>query len=196
MSKRLPKATLSTMSDIHRESAVTMTAAAPLTEPAVETVAMEVLPAHSEPHPPTVSADTALRRTQATLIVQRYTTYSALGGCIPLTLFDVVSVGAIVFNMVRTLADHYHAPFQPDRLKTCLSALIAGVASPTAGSLATQILGKIIPGAWIIGTAVSSAAAAALTRGIGELFIEHFESGGTALNFDLERMRTCLAQRI
>jgi hypothetical protein len=41
----------------------------------------------------------------------------------------------------------------------------------------------VVPGSYLIGLAISSATAAAFTRGIGRVFIEHFESGATALDF-------------
>lgn len=184
--KKLPKATLSTFDEIHDESANMAD------ENIVEAVAehpAETATAVVAVAPPLRSASTELQRAQALNIVERYTTYSALGGCIPLTIFDSLSVGVIVFNMVRALADHYHVPFQQDRVKAGIAALLAGVASPALGDVATQLFSKLIPGAWLVSTAVSSAAAAGMTRYIGEAFIEHFESGGTLLNFDMARVQ-------
>jgi len=49
------------------------------------------------------------------------------------------------------------------------------------GALTTSTLLYIIPGSNLIGLAMSSVTAAACTRGIGRVFIEHFESGATTL---------------
>lgn len=239
MKKRLPKATSSTLSEIHNESTDAMAEAGAKTPPeatAAEAPASRArrkaagsttrkkpsaqaasLPpneihkesadaeagkqaepeAETPPQPVTAlvpvsparsSSESELRQAQALVIVERYTTYSALGGCIPLAIFDTISVSAVVFNMVRALAEHYRVPFQRDRVKAGVAALLAGVASPSLGNIATRLAGRLIPGVWLIDTAVSSASAAALTRYIGLAFIEHLESGGTALNFDMARL--------
>ncbi|MBS4098546.1 MAG: DUF697 domain-containing protein [Sulfuricella sp.] len=193
MKKRLPKATLSTLDDIHSETANTAAdSAEPAAETAPEAAATEVPPEQSTTvvalAPLHDSANRELRQAQALNIVERYTTYSALGGCIPLAIFDTISVSAVIFNMVRALAEHYQTPFQRDRVKAGVAALLAGVATPSLGNVATRLAGKLIPGAWLISTAVSSAAAAALTRYIGNAFIEHLESGGTTLNFDMTQI--------
>lgn len=191
MKKRLPKATQSTFSEIHGESTETGAEnteadVVEILEPEVETAREAVIapvPLASRPG----AADNELRHTRALVIVERYTTYSALGGCIPLAIFDSLSVGVIVFNMVRALAEHYRVPFQRDRVKAGVAALSAGVASPTLGNLAGNLATRLIPGAWLVSTAVSSATAAGLTRYIGQAFIDHLESGGTALDFNWAR---------
>jgi len=181
MSKRLPKATLSTLNDIHRETR------GEIIDSTAERVDEES--ANPAPVPALRPTENELRRLQAGNIVERYTTYSALGGCIPLAIFDGLSVSLIIFNMVQALAEHYRVPFQQDKLKASIAALTVGVASPSISGIAAQLIGRIIPGAWLINTAISSAAAAALTRYTGQSFIEHFESGGTALDFDTDKLR-------
>jgi len=183
--KPLPKAASSTLSEIHSEDAHAAAdqGAEPEAEtpPAPTTALVTVSPARS-------SNESELRQAQALVIVERYTTYSALGGCIPLAIFDTISVSAVVFNMVRALAEHYHVPFQRDRVKAGVAALLAGIASPSLGNIATRLAGRLIPGVWLIDTAVSSASAAALTRYIGQAFIDHLESGGNTLNFDMTHL--------
>jgi hypothetical protein len=46
-------------------------------------------------------------------------------------------------------------------------------------AVTTSTLFYIIPGSALIGLAVSSIAGAACTRGVGRVFVEHFESGAT-----------------
>lgn len=182
MSKHLPKSTLSTLDDIQRETAA---ASGGIAEN--RTAAAPPLP---DPAPaPSRQADSLLRRAQADNIVERYTTYSAMGGGIPLVLVDTLSVSLIIFNMTRALAEHYRAPFADDRVKAAVAALVGGIASPGLGNLAAHLLTRIIPGAWLIGAAASSATAAALTRYTGQEFIAHFEAGGTTLDFDFDKLQ-------
>ncbi|MBW7900232.1 MAG: DUF697 domain-containing protein [Rhodocyclaceae bacterium] len=137
-----------------------------------------------------------LHRMGAELIVERHTTYAALGGCVPLFVVDSLSVGLIIYNMLRSLAAHYRFQWRQDQLKATLAALLGGLLAPGAGSLTTQLLGKFIPGAWLFGTAASSLTAAACTRYVGETFIAHFESGGTLNNLDIAGIRASLRARI
>ena len=50
-------------------------------------------------------------------------------------------------------------------------------------AVATSTLVYLVPGSNLIGLAVSSMTALACTRGIGSIFIEHFESGATLHDF-------------
>lgn len=186
MSKHLPKSTLSTLDDIQRETAA---ASAPPIGVAESRTTMSVPPLPAPAPAPLRQATTRLRRAQADNIVERYTTYSALGGGIPLVIVDTLSVSLIIFNMARALAEHYRAPFADDRVKAAVTALVGGIAAPGLGNLATHLLTRIVPGAWLIGAAASSAAAAALTRYAGQAFIEHFEAGGTMLDFDFGKLQ-------
>jgi hypothetical protein len=55
-----------------------------------------------------------------------------------------------------------------------------GGAMPTGlAAVTTSTLVYIVPGSALIGLAVSSIAAIACTRGIGRIFVEHFENGAT-----------------
>ncbi|OQA33305.1 MAG: hypothetical protein BWY57_01307 [Betaproteobacteria bacterium ADurb.Bin341] len=186
MSKHLPKATSRSFSEIQRERV------APQVIDAVpERVAPEPEEApYCAPEPVLVrESSSGLRRAEAELIVERHTSYAALGGCLPLAVFDALSVGLIIFNMVRELAAHYRVPFRQDQAKAIITALLGGVLSPGLGSVAGHLLGKIIPGGWLFGVAASSATAAAFTRYSGETFIEHFESGGNLIDIDLSGLR-------
>lgn len=190
MSKRLPKATLKPLSDIQRENV----------PPVIIDVVAERLvddPAQTVVQPQKIeleSASSELRLSEARLIVQRHTSYAAMGGCLPLAILDALSVGLIIFNMVRELAAHYQVAFQKDQAKALIAAMLGGVLSPGLGSLATHLISKVVPGGWLFGVAASSATAAAFTRCSGEVFVEHFESGGNLLDVDLSRIRAYFSQ--
>lgn len=186
MSKHLPKAALRSFSEIQRESAAPQV---------IDVVPERVAPEPAEaaagsPEPVLVrESSTDLRHAEAKLIVERHTSYAALGGCLPLAIFDALSVGLIIFNMVRELAAYYRVPFRQDQAKAIIAALLGGVLSPGLGGIASHLLGKIVPGGWLFGVAASSATAAAYTRYAGEAFVDHFESGGTLIDIDLSGLR-------
>ncbi len=129
------------------------------------------------------SGDAALRRSLALKIVQRHAAFSLAGGIIPLPLVNVAGVMAIIVRMVKKLSAHYGVPFEHDRARAIVIGLVGG-AMPTGLGVATaSTLSSLVPGANLIGLAVSSISAGACTRGVGRIFVEHFESGATLGDF-------------
>ena len=120
------------------------------------------------------------RRSEARKIVERHKMYAAVGGLFPLPIVNVAGVTAINLRMVKALSNLYQVPFERDRTRTIVMGLMGG-AVPTGLAAATaSTLAFVIPGSGLVGLAVSSVTAAAFTRGIGLVFIEHFESVATS----------------
>ena len=115
------------------------------------------------------------RRADARKIVERYKLYAAVGGLLPLPIVNVAGVTAIIMRMVRALCTHYGAPFEQDRARTIVMGLMGGAVPTGLGVATASTLAFIVPGSTLVGLAVSSVTAAAFTRGIGFVFIEHFE---------------------
>lgn len=202
MSKKLPKATAQTFDDIRlqRETppkAVAKNKAKP--SAASKRRATVARDASSQPvkfpsPPPAVEAADVnavheLRRARAGQIVERYTAYSAVGSVIPVPFLDTLSVVLLILSMVKSLAGLYEAPFNRDRVRAAVAGVAGGVGQAGVGSAVTASLVKLTPGANMVGAAASSAASALLTRTIGRAFILHFETGGTALEFDAAVLR-------
>lgn len=192
MSKKLPKATAQTFDDIrlHRDAppkgaAVTRAkTAAAAKRRATAKGATRPEPVKSPPPPPAATAAFELRRARAGQIVERYTAYSAVGSVIPVPLLDTLSVVLLIVSMVNSLANLYEVPFSRDRVRAAIAGVMGGAGQAGVGSTITASLIKLTPGANMIGSAASSAASALLTRTIGRAFILHFETGGTALEFN------------
>ena len=119
------------------------------------------------------------RRYFARAIVERHATYSAVGGVIPLPIVNVASVTAIIIRMVKVLSDLYDVPFKRDRARAIVVGLVGGTLPTGLAAVATSTLHYIVPASALIGLAVSSVTAAACTRNIGRIFVDHFESGAT-----------------
>ena len=70
------------------------------------------------------------------------------------------------------------------------SASLLGGLLPTSAAVTVASLFKSVPG---LGTATGIASVSvlggAITYAIGNVFVQHFESGGTLLDFDPEKMR-------
>jgi uncharacterized protein (DUF697 family) len=135
----------------------------------------------SMPAPEATAADLALarRRRTALAIVDRHAAYSAMGGLLAIPLANAASVTAIIVRMVKTLSRHYGVPFERDRARAIIVALAGGAVPTGLGAVTASTLFFIMPASALAGIAVSAVTAASCTRGIGRVFVEHFESGAT-----------------
>lgn len=131
--------------------------------------------------PAELSSDS--RRARATKLVERFSLWSGAAGLIPVPFVDLAAVGGVQIQMLRRISEIYGVPFSKNRGK----ALIAGLAG-TMIPVTTGIgMASIIKGLPLIGTAVGAIATPAMSAGatyaIGMVFIQHFATGGTLLDF-------------
>jgi uncharacterized protein (DUF697 family) len=124
-----------------------------------------------------------LRRVAASKLVDRFSLWSGAAGFIPLPLADLAVIGGMQIEMLRRISQLYDVPFSKN-LGKALIASLAGSMIPASSGAGMMSLLKGVP---LAGTAVSFFALPALSSGasytIGMAFIEHFESGGTLLDF-------------
>jgi uncharacterized protein (DUF697 family) len=118
----------------------------------------------------------ARRRALARRIVDRHKNYAAVGGLVPLPAANIASVTAVNLRMVKQLSELYGVPFQRDRTRSLIIALIAGAVPTGAGLAASSTLMWIVPGGLVWGLGAAALTAGALTRGIGLVFVDSFET--------------------
>jgi uncharacterized protein (DUF697 family) len=118
----------------------------------------------------------ARRRVLARRIVDRHKNYAAMGGLVPLPAANIASVTAVNLRMVKQLSELYGVPFQRDRTRSLIIALIAGAVPTGAGLAASSTLMWIVPGGLVWGLGAAALTAGALTRGIGLVFVDSFEA--------------------
>lgn len=125
------------------------------------------------------------RALQAHCTVKNYMMGAMAIGLIPLPLVDMVAVTAIQLKAIHSIAKQYGVAFSQNRVKSLLISLLGGTIT-----MMTTVLAKSLP---VIGQATGIISAmiigGATTYAVGKVFIEHFESGGTFLDFDPEKMR-------
>jgi len=119
----------------------------------------------------------AIRRRKAVTIVERYANFSAVGGAIPLPLANAAAITALLVRMVKSLSVLYGVPFERNRTRSIIIALMGGALPTGFATIATSTLTYFVPGLNLVGLAVSSVTSGAYARSIGQLFIEHFENG-------------------
>jgi uncharacterized protein (DUF697 family) len=123
--------------------------------------------------------DEGRRRSLARAIVERHAAYAAVGGVIPVPIANVAGVTAVIVRMVKVLSGLYGVPFERDRARAMVIGLMGGTVPTGLGAVTASTLVSLIPGSALIGLGVSSIAAIACTRSIGQVFVEHFEGGAT-----------------
>jgi uncharacterized protein (DUF697 family) len=121
----------------------------------------------------------AKRQAQARAIVARHAAYSAVGGFLPLPVASVAGITTIIIRMVKMLSNLYGVPFERDRARAIIVGLVGGTVPTGFAAVTTSTLFFVVPSGALMGLVVSSFTAIACTRSIGQIFIEHFESGAT-----------------
>lgn len=104
---------------------------------------------------------------------------------VPFPLIDLVGLVALQARAIKQLSDLYNIPFSEHKVKNSIGALISGLGSVYLGGILSRSFFKSLP---FVGHAVSVAsmpiATGALSYAVGKVFVQHFESGGTFLNFE------------
>lgn len=144
-----------------------------------------------------ISFDYAARLAKANKMVKYYTLGGVGVGAIPFPLVDIGALIALQLKMLHGLATLYNTPFKRELARSAVASLLSSAvpvhyASPVAISLA-----RMIP---IVGQGLAYATlpvfAGATSYAIGRVFIQHFESGGTFLTFDPEKVKTYYSEEL
>lgn len=125
------------------------------------------------------------RTDSANSIIKNHMIWSMGAGFIPVPIADLFAVGAIQLDMIRQLCKLYGIDFKQTEGKAIISALTgSGLARLGARAI------KFIPGVGsILGGVTMAVLSGASTYALGEVFKKHFETGGTFLDFDSERLK-------
>lgn len=137
----------------------------------------------------------ALEELQAKQVVKNYMWWSMGAGLIPVPFIDLAAVSGVQLKMLKDISELYGIEFSQNKGKSIVTALIGSV---VPNSLSFGMVGsmlKAIPGiGTVLGTASFSIFAGAATYAIGKVFIQHFESGGTFLNFNPTEVKEYFAE--
>lgn len=124
------------------------------------------------------------RHIAANGIVKNHIIASITLGLVPVPLFDLAALTATQMSLLRSLAAHYEVEFDDSDTKPLLTALVSG-SLPVLGVLGLSSFVKVIPGVGsLVGSASVGVLAGAVTYAVGQVFVMHFEAGGTLEDFD------------
>jgi len=148
----------------------------------------QVTPEPAAPGATAPGADTVRRNELAIATVKRFVAWSAIGGLVPVPVLDVLAVGGIQLQMLRRLARIYDVPFSENAGKSVVASLMGSIFPASAASSAAFGVGSAMKAVPVVGTAIGTFVMPSLAAGatfiIGKVFMQHFASGGTLLDFN------------
>ena len=114
-------------------------------------------------------------------IIKNHVMWAMGAGAVPLPIIDVAAVTAVQLDMLRQLCAIYEVNYLESSGKSLISAI--------AGSTLAKIGASFLKGIPVIGTFLGGISMAAMsgasTYAMGQVFIRHFEGGGSVFNFDM-----------
>jgi len=121
--------------------------------------------------------------------VKKYMWWSMGAGLIPVPLVDIATVSGVQLKMLSELAKIYDVKFSKNAGKSIISALIGGISADALSKSYITSAVKSIPIIGIVGSVSMPIFSGAATWAIGKVFIQHFASGGTFLDFDPKKVK-------
>jgi uncharacterized protein (DUF697 family) len=135
------------------------------------------------------------RRQGAKNIIRRYVVISAGAGLITLPVVDVSVLAGVHVALIKELSEYYGNEFSDHAARNIVIAIGASLAPGAIGSMLGRRLLSALPFVTPV-TALASMAgfSAFVSYSLGWIFLEHFESGGTLQNFDVEHLHQVFAK--
>ena len=136
------------------------------------------------------STDAAAARTlEVENVVKNHVIVALSLGLVPLPLFDLALLTGNSVVMVRSLSQLYEVPFEEHRVQAIIVSLVGG-SLPVLGVVSLSAGAKLLPGiGTLFGSGTVAVTGGALTYAIAQVFMRHFEGGGTLLDFDAAKLR-------
>jgi uncharacterized protein (DUF697 family) len=142
------------------------------------------------------------REIRARSTVKKYMWISGGVGLVPLPFLNLAGITALQLRMLQVLSEMYDVPFSKDLGKKIIGALLGSVAPASASGIvgrAATLFASSMQGVRMVGGIVGRTTmpvfAGASTYALGKVFIQHFESGGTFLDFEPAKVRAYFKQQ-
>ncbi|MDB4400179.1 DUF697 domain-containing protein [Akkermansiaceae bacterium] len=123
-------------------------------------------------------------------IIKKYTIASAVAGVVPVPIFDLAATSGIIMKMVADLAKAHGESFSKSKATHIVGSLVASLGFLPLGIGIFGSLFKVIPGIGsVVGMAATPIVAGGVTYATGQVFLDHFKSGGSLLSFTPEKAK-------
>jgi len=122
--------------------------------------------------------------------VKNYVWWSMGAGLIPFPWVDMAAVSGVQLKMVAAISKIYGVRFQANSDKAVIGSLVGSLVPGAVSYGAAFTVLKGIPAAgFIVGGSAMVVISGATTWALGKVFIQHFESGGTFLDLNPDKVR-------
>ena len=126
------------------------------------------------------------REKHADTIIKNHIVWSMGAGLIPVPILDFFAVSGIQLDMIRQLCKLYDQDFKESQGK----AIITSLTGSGLARMGAKAMIKFIPGIGsVLGGVTMAVLSGASSYALGEVFKKHFDTGGTFLDFDPERLK-------
>jgi uncharacterized protein (DUF697 family) len=144
---------------------------------------------------PEVPVDPVARAQRVEALSKNHILMAMGVGLVPLPVVDLVGVLAVQLDLISKLSAEYGVPFRKDRGKAILTSLLGGLFPVAAGEVVISLL-KFVP---LIGQTTGAVTmpilVGASTYAVGKVFVQHYEAGGTILDFDAGKMKKTFTEQ-
>jgi uncharacterized protein (DUF697 family) len=128
--------------------------------------------------------------------VKRYMWWSMGAGLIPFPVVDIAAVTGVQLKMLAAISKIYGVEFSKSRGKAVAGALIGSLV-PGAFSYGVgySVMKEVPVVGFLLGSPLMVLFSGATAWALGKVFIQHFESGGTFLDFNPEEVKEYFKQQ-
>jgi uncharacterized protein (DUF697 family) len=135
------------------------------------------------------------REEQAKALMYKYMMQNAALGLLPIPVIDVLTIGGTQLAMLGAISKVYGIDYHQNMVKPIVASLLGALGYDFAVRGIAGALVKTVPVfGLLVGIASMPIMGAASTYAVAKVFIQHFESGGTFINFDAEEAKKYFSQ--
>jgi uncharacterized protein (DUF697 family) len=133
----------------------------------------------------------------ANALTKKYTYWAMGAGAVPVPVLDLAAILAVQTKLLCEMSELYGVKFMEHKAQNIIGVLIAGVGGGRVIAPVVASFVKLIPivGHFSANIALAASAGGA-TYALGKVFIQHYESGGTLLDFDPEKTKAYFAEHL
>ncbi|OQY28517.1 MAG: hypothetical protein B6244_07160 [Candidatus Cloacimonetes bacterium 4572_55] len=128
-------------------------------------------------------------------MVKKYSLWAVGIGLTPIPLLDMALLFVVQIKMLKSLAKLYEVPYSEQKARVYITSLI-GALIPISLCGSFFSLMKVLP---ILSPVVGMTAVPMIlgssAYAVGKVFIQHFEMGGTLLDFEPDRVKDYFKQQ-
>jgi len=124
-------------------------------------------------------------------VIRHYAMWSMGVGLVPVAFLDFAALGVVQYNLCGKLCGIYGVPVASDRIR----AIVATLVSAVLPNFVARSLVKLLP---FVGPSLGAASlpllCGASTLALGKVFTRHLAEGGTLLDFEPAKFKTCFVE--